>query len=98
MCGDARHARAGHRLSAVKWARGSWQRCLQSSLLLHNSAALRSTCRAPLAASFFAQGEMTELDHRVPVERNQNPAKPSGLLYGIVTLVTSSSEPSGFVA
>jgi hypothetical protein len=29
---------------------------------------------------------------------NQNPARPSGLLYGIVTLVTSSSEPSGLVA
>ena len=29
---------------------------------------------------------------------NQNPAKPSGLLYGMATLVTSSSEPSGLVA
>ena len=35
---------------------------------------------------------------RARLERNQNPAKPSGLLYGIGTLVTSSSEPSGFVA
>ena len=33
-----------------------------------------------------------------PVGGNQNPANPSGLLYGIATLVTSSSEPSGFVA
>ena len=29
---------------------------------------------------------------------HQNPAKPSGLLYGIVTLATSSSEPSGLMA
>ena len=29
---------------------------------------------------------------------NQKPAKPSGLLYGMATLVTSSSDPSGLVA
>jgi hypothetical protein len=39
-----------------------------------------------------------ELDHRVTVERNQNPAKPCGLLWGILTLVISLSEPSGCVA
>jgi hypothetical protein len=34
----------------------------------------------PVRQVFIAQGQMTELDHRVPFERNQNPAKPSGLL------------------
>jgi hypothetical protein len=29
---------------------------------------------------------------------HQNPANPSGLLYGIATLVTSSSEPFGLMA
>ena len=33
-----------------------------------------------------------------PRQVDQNPANPSGLLYGMATLVTSSSEPSGFVA
>ena len=47
---------------------------------------------------FFAPDQITELWHRVAMERNQNPANPSGLLYGIATLVTSSSEPSGLVA
>ena len=35
---------------------------------------------------------------RTPVDRNQNPAKPCGLLYGIAALVISSREPSGRVA
>jgi hypothetical protein len=52
----------------------------------------------PLRQVFLGQGQMTEPDRRAPVERNQNPAKPSGLLYGIVTLVISSSKPSGRVA
>jgi len=52
----------------------------------------------PLRPVFFAQGQMIQLGHLVRFERNQNPANPSGLLYGIATLVTSSSEPSGFVA
>jgi len=30
-----------------------------------------------------------------PVGDNQKPARPCGLLYGILTLVTSLSEPSG---
>ena len=47
---------------------------------------------------FFAPGQMTELSHCIAIEQDQNPAKPSGLLYGIATLVTSSSEPSGLVA
>ena len=34
----------------------------------------------PLLQVFLAQGQTTELDYRAPVERNQNPAKPSGLL------------------
>ena len=35
---------------------------------------------------------------RTCLRRNQNPARPCGLLYGIATLVTSLSEPSGWVA
>ena len=31
-------------------------------------------------------------------QANQNPVNPCGLLYGILTLVTSLSEPSGCVA
>src|SRR5262245_19839892 len=49
----------------------------------------------PLVA--FACGTTGALD-RAPVEPHQNPARPCGLLYGIFTLVISSSEPSGFVA
>jgi hypothetical protein len=41
---------------------------------------------------------MTELGHRITAEADQNPASPSGQLYGIAMLVTSSSKPSGFVA
>jgi hypothetical protein len=29
---------------------------------------------------FFTPGQMTELDHCIAIERNQNPANPSGLL------------------
>jgi hypothetical protein len=49
-------------------------------------------------AVFVPPGRMTELGHRITVEADQNPASPSGQLYGIATLVTSSSEPSGLVA
>ena len=45
----------------------------------------------------------TRAEHRLfaAISNNatdQNPANPSGELYGIATLVTSSSEPSGLVA
>ena len=89
---------AGHRLSAVQtYLRllGALSRLL---LLLHDSSFCGSTCRASVTTSFLRAGQMTELGHGIAIERAQNPANPSGLLYGIATLVTSSSEPSGLVA
>ena len=40
-------------------------------------------------------GSRSESCHRALAVQNQNPANPCGQLYGIFTLVTSVSEPSG---
>ncbi len=81
MCGDARPAGAEHRLSAVKL------RALPPAAALWMARTTPQFSRfvevpvaRPLLQVFLAQGQTTELDHRAPVERNQNPAKPSGLL------------------
>jgi hypothetical protein len=62
------------------------------------SVELAQTPAVLLLKQVFTFGQMTELGHCIAMERDQNPANPSGLLYGMATLVTSSSEPSGLVA
>jgi hypothetical protein len=91
-------AGAEHRLSAVK-LRAAPAAALWMALTAPQFSRFAEVPVArPLLQVVLAQGQTTELDHRAPVERNQNPAKPSGLLWRIVTLVPSSSAPSCLVA
>jgi hypothetical protein len=72
-------AGAEHRLSAVK-LRGSSGRSLDALTALQFSRFAKVPVARPSLQVFLAQGQTTELDHRAPVDRHQNPAKPSGLL------------------
>ena len=72
-------AGAEHRLSAVK-LRSAPAAALWMRLLLQFSRFAEVPVARPSLQVFLAQGQTIELDHRAPVERHQNPAKPSGLL------------------
>jgi len=61
-------------------ARGSCGRSLDALTALQFSRFAEVPVAHPSLQVFLAQGQTTELDHRAPIERHQNPAKPSGLL------------------
>jgi hypothetical protein len=85
---------AGPRLNSPRLL----QPLLGSALVVIQISRLAQVPAALPLKQVFTPNQMTDLGHCIAVERNQNPANPSGLLYGIATLVTSSSEPSGLVA
>jgi len=88
---------AEHRLPAVKLAAAAIPAVRRALVVLQISRFAQAPA-VLLLKQVLTLGQMTELGHCIAMERDQNPANPSGLLYGIATLVTSSSEPSGLVA
>jgi hypothetical protein len=87
---------AEHRLPAVKLAAAV--PALRGALVVLQISRLTQVPAELVLKQVFTFGEMMNWVICIAIERDQNPANPSGLLYGIATLVTSSSEPSGLVA
>jgi hypothetical protein len=73
-------AGAEHRLSAVKLRAAPASALWLAFTAPQFSSFAEVLVARPLLQVFLLQGQTTELDHRARVERNQNPAKPSGLL------------------
>jgi hypothetical protein len=73
-------AGAEHRLSAVKLRAAPAAALRLAFTAPQFSSFAEVPVAGPVPQVFLAQGQTTELDYRAAVERNQNPAKPSGLL------------------
>ena len=90
-------AGAEHCRSAVKLASAPTPALGGALVVIQISRLAQPPAALPLK-QVFTPGQMTEVGHCIAKDWDQNPVRPPGLLYGMSTLVTSSSEPSGFVA